>query len=101
MTLIMAVVAQIIAQPTPVIIVDTCNFLDLFLRDTTYSPKPPKWGDIIKPGGISPGSTTERDAALSWLEHIYATRNPGAQAPGCTILPLRGWEGRSPFERRG
>ena len=35
MTTITAAVAQIIAQPAPVIILDTCNFLDLFRRDTT------------------------------------------------------------------
>lgn len=34
MTSITAAVAQIIAQPVPVIILDTCNFLDLFRRDT-------------------------------------------------------------------
>ena len=35
MTTITAAVAQIIAKPAPVIILDTCNFLDLFRRDTT------------------------------------------------------------------
>ncbi len=35
MTTITAAVAQIIAQCAPVIILDTCNFLDLFRRDTT------------------------------------------------------------------
>ena len=35
MTSITAVVAQVIAQPAPVTILDTCNFLDLFRRDTT------------------------------------------------------------------
>ncbi|MGA2702199.1 MAG: hypothetical protein ABSH35_14030 [Isosphaeraceae bacterium] len=35
MTSITAVAAQIIAQPAPVTILDTCNFLDLFRRDTT------------------------------------------------------------------
>jgi len=35
MTSITAAVAQIIAQPAPVAILDTCNFLDLFRRDTT------------------------------------------------------------------
>ena len=35
MTTITAAVAQIIAQRAPVIILDTCNFLDLFRRDTT------------------------------------------------------------------
>lgn len=35
MTSITAVVAQIIAQPAPVAILDTCNFLDLVRRDTT------------------------------------------------------------------
>ena len=35
MTTITAAVAQIISHPAPVIILDTCNFLDLFRRDTT------------------------------------------------------------------
>ncbi len=35
MTTMTAAVAQILAQPAPVIILDTCNFLDLFRRDTT------------------------------------------------------------------
>jgi hypothetical protein len=35
MTTIAAAVAQIITQPAPVILIDTCNFLDLFRRDTT------------------------------------------------------------------
>ncbi len=34
MTTIPAAVARIIAQPAPVLILDTCNFLDLFRRDT-------------------------------------------------------------------
>jgi hypothetical protein len=34
MTTIHAAVTQIIAQPAPVLILDTCNFLDLFRRDT-------------------------------------------------------------------
>jgi hypothetical protein len=33
MTTILAAVARIIAQPAPVLILDTCNFLDLFRRD--------------------------------------------------------------------
>lgn len=32
-----AVAAQFLAQPAPVLIIDTCNFLDLFRRDTTPS----------------------------------------------------------------
>ena len=35
MITISAAVAQIIAQPAPVIILDTCNLLDLFRRDST------------------------------------------------------------------
>lgn len=35
MTTIPAAVAQILAQPAPVLILDTCNFLDLFRRDAT------------------------------------------------------------------
>ncbi len=35
MTMIRATVTQIMARPAPVIIVDTCNFLDLFRRDST------------------------------------------------------------------
>lgn len=35
MTVIADAVAHISARPAPVVIVDTCNFLDLFRRDTT------------------------------------------------------------------
>ena len=35
MTTIPAAVARIIAKPAPVLILDTCNFLDLFRRDTS------------------------------------------------------------------
>lgn len=35
MTTIRAAVAQIIAQSAPVVIIDTCNFIDLFRRDST------------------------------------------------------------------
>ncbi len=41
MTTIADVVARVIAQPTPVIIIDTCNFLDLF-RHEAGSNKPPR-----------------------------------------------------------
>ncbi len=42
MTTIPAAVARIISQPAPVLILDTCNFLDLFRRDSVrHQPRVP------------------------------------------------------------
>jgi hypothetical protein len=42
MTTIPAAVARIVAQPAPVLILDTCNVLDLFRRDTVrHQPRVP------------------------------------------------------------
>ena len=40
MTSIAAVVVNIVSQPAPVLILDACNFLDLFRRDS-QRPKAP------------------------------------------------------------
>ena len=63
MTSITAAVAQIIAQPAPVIILDTCNLLDLFRRSdaTTASSR----GSLQKRSRWPPNSCYWRPPVVS------------------------------------
>jgi hypothetical protein len=80
MITIPAAVAQIGAQPAPVIILDTCNFLDLFRRDTArQQPRVPA-EEIRTASDASYSASTVRAAAprryASSLLNIFF--HPGA-----------------------
>ena len=63
MTTIPAAVARIVAQPAPVLILDTCNFLDLFRRDSVrHQPRVPP--EEIQFASEVPRAATGQPAAV-------------------------------------